>query len=1441
MNLTGCLMVLCGKRQQAGWYKGIKMEAKRILLPRTMNNYDKYLSDGEGKMLCNYEQQMRGRLNIRDISASFDATLTLVIDAYFSTVSKIVAVYYSAYFPTDAGSDYFLLIYGIKSDGTKKLRLLYQTTSGLWKWGDELLTNGEFGGTSGWTESNATLSVSAGIGRVTATSAYGGIYQEVDVEEGKTYELLFRHKSDSLLAVTCCYKVEQFKDPNWSDYIALTEPATESNFGDFVREELTANTGVSKFRIWLMIKSPGDDGNFQQVMFIRDWLADLDLITEFTNESDLRSVIDGNKIYLTDNVNYPFYISFTRDKTCVFGRLGYPSPYSKPVIDSSGYDEDDYDDQQEDEFMGEPGLVHCTYCYVDEIGQKSNPSPVSLAGDMQFFKLWTDEDNTQINRIRQIRVTGLALPGSLSETDKERIKYFEIYLRITLYSEGQEEKVLGLTRVYEIADKDGKNQYTITLPPDYGSYVDYTNNMGPVSSDIAAHDGIIGLVTGEQEISFAGFEYDHYKPISLNNENARTYIDGVIRMRLDGDELGIYWFYLLANLHKVRIFDMDMITGIPVVYDAVTGGVTMTDIIAAENGDFDDTTAGDNWTGWGDPVVLPPFWAGLNTGWRLTGGYYAWCDLVAGSYKDLEHDHVYTLGTTYTVRFYVFFVGAGVMRIYIGTNYAEVTTNGMQEVTVEAAGTTPKLKFRTYSQVKILDTVEVFENSWNTIDVWMRVPMMEQGNVHTVYLVWADQRAGYLGTDSFEVGKFFDVDNDTWSNQKVFENDKIKNTGELFHFDLDNTLYNRCDTSSAASINSMTWNASPIAKIVEFGTDKTIGTNSLNRNSGSSILNYIFYSTIHAPEEEDITRGLIHVRIQYHGTDLHLGGGPSYVGENWVIGFERTGASSGYNFLKLLIYTSGDAGGITDAVWKVVSDISVNAAVGTPGWGDNDYFYDILISWDANEEKVSLFIYDEYEETYYTQEISGEFTLSPAFNMFIAIPGDSESYFPTPCENTIIDQYRYYKNIYLDASQELHKNIAWNLFNFMPYYPSTIIGYEKNPGSTEAHNNNITFGETRDRYDLELRHFNMRLSKRGGMAYPLLWRKECAEVIERIIYSRTVLPLQSQNGFAILMRNGLSRLILDGDQESWGLTNNLIYEQRRYGILAIDSLANTPRGLIYMSESGLILWNTNGIELLSNQPGMIHIPLRDDYVGLYVALKNSYYLNLECAEETVTDTLGGGNVTFSGSKISGHDFESDGFESGMILVITGTKQNNGSYIIESVDSTEIWVYGEFESEVIAGTGVGLTGYGHIAYVYDLQNNALSVFEGMIIENGVELHGGNRVENSNLILDNDVIKIYPSRSAITFSKLTRIRTGRIALGGERRNAVIRSIRIKSSGSVSGTLWCYSENYADEVSGEAFTLSDERWFTLGKGVIAESIEIEITGGNDIEWIELSLKDF
>jgi hypothetical protein len=242
-------------------------------------------------------------------------------------------------------------------------------------------------------------------------------------------------------------------------------------------------------------------------------------------------------------------------------------------------------------------------------------------------------------------------------------------------------------------------------------------------------------------------------------------------------------------------------------------------------------------------------------------------------------------------------------------------------------------------------------------------------------------------------------------------------------------------------------------------------------------------------------------------------------------------------------------------------------------------------------------------------------------------------------------------------------------------------------------------------------------------------------------------------------------------------------------------------------------------------------------VGGYIALRQQYILHLECANLTALDNFTSQTLIFSGKEISCYNFEGAGFEVGMILTITNTLRNDGIYLIESFGATSVYIYGMLNYESIAAVGVTAAGRGLVTYVYDLANNALMLFEGLVCENMLELSGGDRIENSNLLLDNDVIKIYPRVGVLsTGTRLFRVRTGRIYVGEERRNTLIRKIRIEGTGTITGNVICWSENYTNKMYRESFSLTDGFWKTLGKGVMAEWLEVEILGGDNISSIEL-----
>ena len=100
------------------------------------------------------------------------------------------------------------------------------------------------------------------------------------------------------------------------------------------------------------------------------------------------------------------------------------------------------------------------------------------------------------------------------------------------------------------------------------------------------------------------------------------------------------------------------------------------------------------------------------------------------------------------------------------------------------------------------------------------------------------------------------------------------------------------------------------------------------------------------------------------------------------------------------------------------------------------------------------------------------------------------------------------------------------------------------------------------------------------------------------------------NTFIIFTRNSINRFVLDGSADGWRSSSKaLIEEKTQYGLLAPDSLVRAGEALFWLSEVGVMMWQKDGLGLISKD--IVDIPIEDDVLGFYNNLRNQYILHRE--------------------------------------------------------------------------------------------------------------------------------------------------------------------------------------------------------------------------------------
>ena len=175
-------------------------------------------------------------------------------------------------------------------------------------------------------------------------------------------------------------------------------------------------------------------------------------------------------------------------------------------------------------------------------------------------------------------------------------------------------------------------------------------------------------------------------------------------------------------------------------------------------------------------------------------------------------------------------------------------------------------------------------------------------------------------------------------------------------------------------------------------------------------------------------------------------------------------------------------------------------------------------------------------------------------------------------------------------------------------FPVSNTGYENN-NNMGNYNRNIYFNDSQDLSQRSFRKNNMvKWSNLYGYGFPDLNYALLDEKVTAIIKAPSFLKFKYENTLIIFTRNTISRFILTGTPGDWaGNVDNVITEYSQYGLYAPKSLVMAGNSLIWLSEAGIIKWDSEGFSNISE--GKISVELNEEAIGFFNELDSQYILN----------------------------------------------------------------------------------------------------------------------------------------------------------------------------------------------------------------------------------------
>ena len=826
-------------------------------------------------------------------------------------------------------------------------------------------------------------------------------------------------------------------------------------------DEYTAMSATNSFALAIYGKIA--DGSYKTYLFYQDtsevWaveeLADMnDNIIEYTADSVVRFSVGESGIIITDGVNRAHRIFVDSDGIINTEILGISTPITK--IEFETIDPEDSNNWEEDtkaDSMEVIGLVQAVYTIVTEDGEESNPSPVSETVDLQYLKYTVADVGAGIaggdetRWINKIAIGNLTVPD-MSVSLKNRAKYFNVYYRVFRYSAGLTAQPFQFAKRFDIIDKTTNstaNNYALTSKLSLGQYADYEKDRAPIAADSVQISGIVMVSDCQTKSSFP-YEFDHIEKIKINNTDASTYVDAIVRIRL---------------------------------YDKDSGE-------SKKIADFDVST-------------------------------YGYEHLVTGEIYLHEQDK---------------------LRIY------------------DTDMTTP------------INVIGIADASQQYIDVWVKIPQLEAGMVHTLYFCF-----GGDGVDAIEQvydrGKWFDINfvgvnpfqPSVMSDQKVFNNINVFNSdNSVCQFNADNK--SDVNHNGLQGTNRTYWtdanSKTLMSPILLYGEELSLD-NVETAKSASSVV--VAYTDLYTPK-----KGYVRMNIKYSNTGS-------------IINLFKLAESS--TILSLIT----DNGDLYTNIQAPALLIGVNS-------NDEDNF--IVFSWDYESatNNVSIFIYgaggtlEKVEITDATDRFSGV-TL-----------GDIDAIIGHTYDDTEETNIQIVNNRYLSANNDTDVDAVYNMANFMPATEDTI-GYSY---SATTHNNLITF-EAIEKVGWQA--YNDMI-KWGSGNFPDLYFKRVGEPILRITSIPSSLQERYNDTILIFTRNSVFRFVLQGTPDGWAaITDSMIEEFKNLGLYAPNSLASGGNKRFWLSESGIVKFDEKGLTIISkNRVSTSH--LTRNAVGFYNEIRQQY-------------------------------------------------------------------------------------------------------------------------------------------------------------------------------------------------------------------------------------------
>lgn len=495
----------------------------------------------------------------------------------------------------------------------------------------------------------------------------------------------------------------------------------------------------------------------------------------------------------------------------------------------------------------------------------------------------------------------------------------------------------------------------------------------------------------------------------------------------------------------------------------------------------------------------------------------------------------------------------------------------------------------------------------NTIVLYAKVPVLDRNSLTTLYLCLAEYSDGITDTawDSYRYGKWFDVSGD-WSQQEVFDRvPRIRNSNVIVQtaapYDGVPTNYaiNLANGNAHGTINQGTLTQTTISYPLKA---------SELLDGGIRYESYFAYNLNNMSYEiDDFENGLLYQRVTENAYSFTV-----YLDISAPDLFSlRTITPPLVQRYQKRLFQYGRYHLLLEKSLQDLTKLSLVLWDGDRGYSPHKYqllatfplttpgqTYNLRICFSVNSGRACrlLVVNGNNNEVLYMggKTLSVNFNLNdhPIYN--IGVSQNEKT-------NDTIKRFEIIANSYLVNREDMMRGIY-----FYPQYLTAPIGEDI---LTKTFDNDSITIEPVGEFDLESTNEKNRMqwSDVTGYYFNSLDFVTVSEQIKAIVAAPSFLKQQYQNTVIVMTRNTVNRVILSDDLTKMAQRpDNVIPEYASGGLYAEDSLVQAFNGLLWLSESGVLFWNPDGIRNISR--GIIDIPEDPQAKGCYCAVNMQYWL-----------------------------------------------------------------------------------------------------------------------------------------------------------------------------------------------------------------------------------------